>query len=90
METQYFERFTSAYLKSYFKKKDIPNHEWHVNIDGINHILNNQIIIEQILNSEPNQQKLIAEALQELDTRGGDVKAFLRHLAQESLVLHSQ
>ena len=37
METQYFERFTSAYLKSYFKKKEIPNHEWHVNIDGINH-----------------------------------------------------
>lgn len=90
METTYFKRFTTAYLKSYFKKKAIPHQEWDVNIDGINHTLNNQIIIEQILNSKPHQQKLIAEALHELDTRGGDVKAFLRHLAQESLVFQSR
>lgn len=88
METQYFKRFTSVYLKNYFRKNVIPHQEWHINIDGVNHTLSNQIIIEQILNSEPNQQKLIAEALQELDSKGGDVKAFLRHLAQEALVVH--
>lgn len=88
METQYFKRFTSVYLKNYFRKNVIPHQEWHINIDGINHTLSNQIIIEQILNSEPSQQKLIAEALQELDSRGGDVKAFLRHLAREALVVH--
>ena len=90
METEYFKRFTSAYLKNYFKKKEIPCQEWSVSINGINHTLNNQIVIEQILNSEPTQQKLIAEALQELDSRGGDVKKFLRHLAQESLVHQTQ
>jgi len=89
MEIEYFKRFTSVYLKNYFKKNVIPHQEWHINIDGINHTLNNQVIIEQILNSEPSQQKLIAEALQELDTQGGDVKVFLRHLAQEALAAHS-
>ena len=89
MEIEYFKRFTSAYLKNYFKKKAIPHQEWHVTINGVNHTINNQLIIEQILSSEPDQQKLIVEALLELDTRGGDVKAFLRSLAQESLVIHS-
>lgn len=85
MEIQYFERFTTAYLKNYFKRKAISEEEWQLEINGIKHTLNHQIIIEQILNSAPGQQKLIVEALQELDSNGGDIGIFLQNLARESL-----
>lgn len=84
MSTEHLSKFTSAYLRSFFKKKNLPTEQWEVYIDGQLHVITNTEIIEQILSASPNEQSVLAEALQELDSNNHDINKFLKHLALSS------
>ena len=55
MSSQYLIKFTSAYLKKYFKIKKLPYVEWDVVIDGVHRVFNNYFVIDSILAAQPEQ-----------------------------------
>ena len=83
---EYLSKFTSAYLKNYFKNKDIPNERWEMVVNGVRHVLDSDYIIDLILKSNPEEQKVFAESLRELDEHDCDIRDFLKHLARMSIV----
>ena len=87
MSSQYLIKFTSAYLKKYFKIKKLPYVEWDVVIDGVHRVFNNYFVIDSILAAQPEQQKMIADTLYELDANHSDINLFLKHLALEGNTL---
>ena len=81
MSSDHLSKFTSAYLKKFFKKKNLPVEQWEIYIDGQLRVIKSTQIIEQILSASPNEQSALAEALRELDTNKQDINTFLKHLA---------
>lgn len=81
---QSFSATTSAYLTLFFKNKKIPYEKWDIIVDGVNHVIDNQYVIDSILQAEPDEQRLIAETLYELNSSDIEINVFLKHLAFES------
>jgi len=81
-------KLISTYLNKYFQNKRIPYDEWQVVIDGVIHVINNKLVIKQILQSGPQEQRFIVDALQELKSSKVDINIFLKHLAFESNILN--
>jgi len=81
MKQPKFSKLTNAYLNKYFKDKNFPYEEWEFIVDGVSHNVNNYYVIDSILKSTPDHQRLIADALFELDEADQDVNAFLKNLA---------
>lgn len=81
-------KLTKAYLNKFFKDRDLPHEEWHITIDGVTHVINNQLVIKLILDAHPKEQKQLADTLQELDSSNVDINIFLKHLAFESNLVH--
>jgi len=76
-----FSKLTRAYLDRFFKDKNIPYEQWDFIIDGVSHSVNNYYVIDSILKAAPEQQRLIADALFELEDAEQNVNAFLKNLA---------
>ena len=75
---------TSAYVAFFFKNKNIPYQKWDIIVDDVNHVIDNTYVIDSILQAEPDEQRLIAETLYELDSLDIDINVFLKHLVFES------
>ena len=80
-------KLTKAYLCKYFANKYIPHDEWKITIDGVAHIVSNKHVINSILKSSPQEQKIFANALLELESSNTDINIFLKYLAFESNIL---
>ena len=80
-------KLTKAYLNKYFKTRDIPHDEWEVDVNGDTHIISNKLIIDLILQASPQEQRILADALQELESSSANVNTFLKHLSFESNIL---
>jgi len=76
-------RLTSAYLTKFFKSKNLPHEEWEVITDGVSRKVDNYTIINSILLAKPEDQRMLADTLYELDSSNHDINAFLKHLAFE-------
>ncbi|MCW9013939.1 MAG: hypothetical protein OQL06_09165 [Gammaproteobacteria bacterium] len=83
-----FNKLTSAYLKKYFTKKNLPFQEWVIHKNGITHVIDNQHVIKSILTARPDEQLLIAECLEQLDANNSDINRFLKHLVIEGRIGH--
>ena len=83
MESGKFNKLTSAYLKKYFEKKNLPFQEWVIHKNGVTHVIDNQQVIQSILSAQPNEQLLIVECLEQLDANNSDINNFLKHLVIE-------
>ena len=75
-----FTKLTSTYLKKYFERKNLPYQEWAINKNGVTHIIDNRQVINSILTANPDEQKLIAEYLEQLDAVDSDINNFLKQL----------
>ena len=84
MDTQPLKKLTNAYLRFFFKNKNLPYEEWNITIDGTTHVLNNKSVIDSILRATPEHQRAIADAMFELDPSNQNINSFLKHLAFES------
>ena len=81
MKNHTFSKLTKAYLRKFFKDKNLPYEEWEIIIDGVSYKVNNHYVIDSILKTTPDHQRLIADALFELEEADQDVNAFLKNLA---------
>ena len=81
MKQPEFRKLTKAYLNKYFKDKNLPYEEWDFIIDGVNYSVNNHYIIDSILQATPENQRMIADALYELEEANQDINGFLKNLA---------
>jgi len=81
MKNHTFSKLTKAYLHKFFKDKNLPYEEWEIIIDGVSYKVNNHYVIDSILKTTPDHQRLIADALFELEEAEQDVNAFLKNLA---------
>jgi len=81
-------KLTRAYLCKYFDRKNIPYDEWEIIVDGVTHVVDNGSVINLILDAQPEEQKVFADALQELELSNIEVNTFLKHLAFESNILN--
>jgi len=79
-------KLTKAYLCKYFERKNLPYVEWQVKLDGISHTINNKSVISLILQASPQEQKIFADAFQELESSNTEINLFLKHLAFESSI----
>lgn len=77
-------KLTSAYLGKFFQNKNIPYEEWNIVIDGTSHVINNQTVIDSILKAQPEEQRILADTICELESSNTDINIFLKHLAFES------
>ena len=84
MTKEHLSKFTSAYLRKFFKQKNLPVEQWEIYVDGQLLTIENTQIIEQILSASPHEQIALAEALRELDDSNQDINIFLKHLALTS------
>ena len=85
--SDHLEKFTSAFLLKFFKKKNLPYEQWEINVDGETYIVDNSLVIELILKANPSEQEMIAETLIELESQGHDLNVFLKYLAFESNIV---
>ena len=85
--TPLLSKLTSVYLSKCFQNEDILYDEWQIVIDGVTHVINNKLVIKLILQSSPQEQRLVVDALQELKSSNMDINIFLKHLAVESNIL---
>jgi len=76
-----FSKLTRAYLNKFFKDKNLPYEEWDIIVDGVSYRVNNHYVIDSILKTSPDHQRLIADALFELEEADQDVNGFLKNLA---------
>ena len=81
-------KLTKAYLSKFFKNKNLPHEEWNITIDGVTHVIDNNRVINLILNARPEEQRQLADTLQELDASNMDINIFLKHLAFESNIIN--
>ena len=81
---QSFATTTNAYVALFFKNKNIPYKKWDIIVDGVNYVIDNKYVIDSIIQAKPDEQRLIAETLYELDASNIDINVFLKHLAFES------
>ena len=81
MKQPEFSKLTKAYLNKYFKNKKLPCEKWDFIVDGVSHSITNHYVIDSILKATPEHQKMIAEALHELEDAKQDVNGFLKNLA---------
>ena len=81
MKQPKFSKLTSAYINKLFKDKNLPYEEWDIIVDGVSYTVNNHYVIDSILKATPDHQRLIADALFELEEAEQDVNAFLKNLA---------
>lgn len=84
MSSQPLCRLTNAYLNKFFTNKKLPYEEWLIIVDGISHVVDNHHVINSILNAKPEEKKIIADTLCELESTKHDINVFLKHLAFES------
>lgn len=77
-------KLTAAYLVKFFRNKDIPHEEWDVIIDGVSHKVDNHSVINSILLAKPEEQRLLADTLYELEFSKQNINTFLKHLAIET------
>lgn len=71
------------YLKMFFAEKDIDQDEGFVieGPSGPNHMTYG-VVIEHITIAPKEEQKAIGDMIRRIDFKNGDVKHYLRHLAQ--------
>ncbi len=86
--TQPLKKLTSVYLNKFFKNKNLPQQEWEIITDGVTRVINNQSVIKSILTAEPEEQRILADTLYELESTDQDINQFLKHLASESYYLN--
>jgi len=84
MKKHTFSKLTKAYLRKFFKDRDLPYEEWDFIIDGVSYRINNYYVIDSILKATPENQRMIADALCEYESSNKEVNKFLRNLALES------
>jgi len=77
-------KLTAAYLIKFFKSKNLPHEEWEVITDGVSRKVDNYTVINSILLAKPEEQRILADTLYELESSNHDINAFLKHLAIES------
>jgi len=77
-------KLTSAYLVKFFKSKNLPREEWEVITDGVSRKVDNYSVISSILLAQPEEQRILADTLYELETSNHDINVFLKHLAFET------
>lgn len=77
-------KLTTAYLSKFFKTKNLPREEWEVITDGVSHKIDNHSVINLILMAKPEEQRMLADTLYELDSSNHDINVFLKHLAFET------
>jgi len=83
MNNPEFKKLTKAYLNKFFKDKNLPYETWDFVIDGVSYNVSNHYVIDSILKAPPEQQKMIAEALYELEEKNQDINSFLKNLAMQ-------
>jgi len=76
-------KLTSAYLIKFFKSKNLPREEWEVITDGVSRKVDNYTVINSILLAKPEEQRMLADTLYELESSNHDINVFLKHLAFE-------
>ncbi|MDH5764717.1 MAG: hypothetical protein OEZ38_01785 [Gammaproteobacteria bacterium] len=81
MSKEHLSKFTSTYLRKFFDKHNLPVEQWEYQVNGQIKTIKNTQVIEQILSASPEEQSILAEALQELDANHHDINQFLKHLA---------
>ncbi len=81
---QPLKKLTAAYLNKFFKTRNLPQEEWEIITDGISRTINNHSVINSILTAQPDEQRILADALYELGSTDQDINLFLKHLASES------
>ena len=74
---------TTRYLVTFFEEKDIDKEE-RFEVEGASgaNSIPYGVVIEAILATGREEQTGIANMLRRIDFRNGDVRAYLRHLAQ--------
>ena len=73
----------TKYIRQFFAEKEIPFKQWELtDKQGGNHIISNEVVIENIKNAPKHEQDAIANILRKIDFKNGDVNHFLKHLAQ--------
>jgi len=85
---QPLQKLTNAYLTKFFKNKNLPREEWEIITDGVVKIIDNESVINSILTAQPEEQRVLADTLYELESSEQDINQFLKHLAFESNRLH--
>jgi len=77
-------KLTTAYLDKFFKSKNLPLEEWEIITDGVIHKIDNHSVINLILLAKPEEKRMLADTLYELESSNHDINAFLKHLAFET------
>ena len=85
---QPLKKLTSVYLTKFFKNKDLPREEWEIITDGVVKVIDNQSVIHSILTAQPEEQRMLADTLYELESSEQDINQFLKHLAFQTNGLH--
>jgi len=72
----------SSYFDLFFAEKDIPFVQWELtDSKGVDHIINNEVVIEAIKGTSGEEKKKIEDVLRRLDFANADINDFLKHLA---------
>ena len=70
------------YLETFFAEKQLPFASWELkDEEGILHIIDNGVVIENIELASAVEQNKIADVIRRIDFANGDVNDFLKHLA---------
>jgi len=82
-----FRKLTTAYLNRFFADKNLPYETWDFIINGVSYNVSNLHVIDSILKAPPEQQRMIADALFDLEESNKDVNGFLKNLALQGYEL---
>lgn len=70
------------YLRRFFEEKDNLKEIFEVETKSFYHIVELEVIVNNIMNTSPKEQKKIRAILTEMDFKGLDINHFLNHLAK--------
>ena len=75
---------SKTYLKNFFEEKGIDLDEYFT-VEGPEwgeNIMPYQVVVDAIFTTSEKEQDAIADTLRRIDFKNGDVRHYLRHLAQ--------
>lgn len=72
-----------TWFETFLDEKNLPYEQWEITgPDGTPHMINSEVVIEQIKDAPPHEQAGIKDKIVQIDFANGDVNDYFKHLAE--------
>jgi hypothetical protein len=70
------------WFETILEEKQLPYEGWQIEVDGVTHLIDTDVVIEHIKIAPISEQKQIKDVIVKIDFVNGNVNHFFKHLAQ--------